>query len=170
MHTQANTAAASTCVGKYQCATNFPGPTGLGASFNRALWAAKGEVTAPSTYPHPPQRQHSPLRLLSWRAMPPPRPALTTAHCSRSSPLRRAKVISTELRAISNANGVRGIGGLPQYRRVGTSAFGPNLNIIRDPRYGRNSELPGEDPMLTGVIPDPRSRVTYDLMSASDLI
>lgn len=32
---------------------------------------------------------------------------------------------------------------------IGTSAFGPNLNMIRDPRYGRNSELPSEDPFLT---------------------
>ena len=26
----------------------------------------------------------------------------------------------------------------------------PNLNIARDPRYGRTSELPGEDPFLSG--------------------
>lgn len=30
------------CIGPNQCATEFPGPTGLGASFNRTLWRAKG--------------------------------------------------------------------------------------------------------------------------------
>ena len=78
------------------------GPTGLGASFNRKMWAAKG------------------------------------------------KVLSTEMRAFSNANGHRGMGsnypGHPsaELQYIGTSAFGPNLNIIRDPRYGRNNELPGK--------------------------
>ena len=101
---------AAQCLGPNQCATVFPGPTGLGASFNRDLWTKKGEV------------------------------------------------MSTELRAFANARWYRG----RRYRRgqtqqpeekwfVGTSAFGPNLNIIRDPRYGRNSELPSEDPMLTGA-------------------
>ena len=28
---------------------------------------------------------------------------------------------------------------------------GPNINMVKDPRYGRNSELAGEDPFLTGV-------------------
>ena len=27
---------------------------------------------------------------------------------------------------------------------------GPNINLLRDPRYGRNSELPSEDPLLAG--------------------
>ena len=27
--------------------------------------------------------------------------------------------------------------------------YGPNINVVKDPRYGRNSELPGEDPVLT---------------------
>lgn len=29
--------------------------------------------------------------------------------------------------------------------------FGPNINIARDPRFGRTSELPGEDPFLSGL-------------------
>lgn len=33
---------------------------------------------------------------------------------------------------------------------VGLTGFGPNINIVRDPRFGRNSELPSEDPFLAG--------------------
>lgn len=104
---ECNTGVASQCLGPDKCATTFPGPTGLGASFDHELWAAKGQV------------------------------------------------MSTEMRAFSNARWYRGIGasypGHPAAGAafIGTSAFGPNLNIIRDPRYGRNSELPGEDPHLT---------------------
>ena len=39
---ETNTAVASTCLGPNKCSTNYPGPTGLGASFNRTLWGAKG--------------------------------------------------------------------------------------------------------------------------------
>ena len=31
------------------------------------------------------------------------------------------------------------------------SGFGPNMNVQRDPRFGRNTELPSEDPFLTGI-------------------
>jgi beta-glucosidase-like glycosyl hydrolase len=34
--------------------------------------------------------------------------------------------------------------------KIGLTGFGPNINIVRDPRFGRNSELPGEDPVLSG--------------------
>jgi beta-glucosidase-like glycosyl hydrolase len=34
---------------------------------------------------------------------------------------------------------------------IGLNGWGPNINIIRDPRFGRNSELPTEDPVLSGV-------------------
>ena len=34
---------------------------------------------------------------------------------------------------------------------MSSSRFGPNINIARDPRFGRNSELPGEDPLLSGT-------------------
>ncbi len=75
---ECNTGVASKCIGPNQCATTFPGPTGLGASFDRSLWAAKGQV------------------------------------------------ISTEMRAFSNANWIRGIS--DSSARIGTSAFGPNLS------------------------------------------
>jgi beta-glucosidase-like glycosyl hydrolase len=40
---ETNTAVASACLGD-KCATTFSGPTGLAASFNRTMWATKGEV------------------------------------------------------------------------------------------------------------------------------
>jgi beta-D-xylosidase 4 len=45
-------------------------------------------------------------------------------------------VISTEARAANNEN------------RVGLNFFTPNINIFRDPRWGRGQETPGEDPFL----------------------
>jgi beta-glucosidase-like glycosyl hydrolase len=76
---ECNTGVASQCLGPEKCATTFPGPTGLGASFDRDLWSAKGQV------------------------------------------------MSTEMRAFSNANWHRGISG-PKPSLIGTSAFGPNLS------------------------------------------
>ncbi len=75
---ECNTGVASSCYGPGQCSTTFAGPTGLGASFDRETWAAKGTV------------------------------------------------LSTEMRAFSNHNWHRstGVGDL-----IGTSAFGPNLNV-----------------------------------------
>lgn len=82
-----NTGVASECLGPNQCATTFAGPTGLGAAFNRTMWAVKGTV------------------------------------------------LSTEMRAFSNANWYRAPSTVTsQFEYIGTSAFGPNLNIIRDPR------------------------------------
>eukprot|EP01116_Phalansterium_solitarium_P015449 TRINITY_DN3413_c0_g2_i1.p2 TRINITY_DN3413_c0_g2~~TRINITY_DN3413_c0_g2_i1.p2 ORF type:complete len:747 (-),score=307.36 TRINITY_DN3413_c0_g2_i1:314-2554(-) len=99
---ETNTGVASACYGPQQCATTFIGPEGLGASFNRSSWWAKGDV------------------------------------------------ISSELRAFSNANWHRDDNSQPQFYLIGLDGFGPNINIVRDPRFGRNSELPGEDPFLTG--------------------
>jgi beta-glucosidase-like glycosyl hydrolase len=97
---ETNSGAGSECLAENKCATNFPGPTGLAASFNRTLWRLKGEV------------------------------------------------ISSEQRAQNNVGGSRGYE--PPYSKIGLTAFGPNVNIARDPRFGRISELPGEDPYLTG--------------------
>eukprot|EP00731_Ephydatia_muelleri_P031007 Em0022g521a len=47
-----------------------------------------------------------------------------------------AVTISTEARAMYN-NG-----------RAGLTYFAPNINLFRDPRWGRGQETPGEDPYL----------------------
>jgi beta-D-xylosidase 4 len=49
---------------------------------------------------------------------------------------RMASVISTEARAFNNEG------------RAGLSFFTPNINIFRDPRWGRGEETVGEDPFL----------------------
>lgn len=58
---------------------------------------------------------------------------------------RIGDVISTEARAKSNA--------LPRgdrKRYQGLTIWSPNINIFRDPRWGRGQETYGEDPYLTG--------------------
>ncbi|HET7222793.1 MAG TPA: glycoside hydrolase family 3 N-terminal domain-containing protein, partial [Rhodanobacteraceae bacterium] len=55
-------------------------------------------------------------------------------------------VVSTEARARFNALGShRGHG-----RYQGLTIWSPNINIDRDPRWGRGQETYGEDPYLTG--------------------
>ena len=97
--TEANTQVGGACVAADRCPTTFPGPLGVAASFNRSLWARKGEV------------------------------------------------LGTELRALVNAGWHRGVAA----DRVGLTAFGPNVNLARDPRWGRASETAGEDPTLAGA-------------------
>lgn len=48
-----------------------------------------------------------------------------------------ASVISTEARAMNNQG------------QAGITFFTPNINVFRDPRWGRGQETPGEDPYLT---------------------
>ncbi len=59
---------------------------------------------------------------------------------------RAGDIVSTEARvkfAESQARGERG-----RYR--GLTLWSPNINIFRDPRWGRGQETYGEDPLLTG--------------------
>ncbi|MES1164528.1 MAG: glycoside hydrolase family 3 N-terminal domain-containing protein, partial [Verrucomicrobiota bacterium] len=61
---------------------------------------------------------------------------------------RVATAVSDEARAKYNlAQGRR-----QQGRYHGLTFFSPNLNIFRDPRWGRGQETFGEDPMLTGAM------------------
>ena len=46
--------------------------------------------------------------------------------------------MGTEARAFSNLG------------HAGLTFWAPNVNIFRDPRWGRGQETPGEDPYLTG--------------------
>ncbi|MEG0807313.1 MAG: glycoside hydrolase family 3 C-terminal domain-containing protein [Alistipes sp.] len=58
-------------------------------------------------------------------------------------------ITSTEARAIYNQANRTGKGGL-QYK--GLTFWTPNINIFRDPRWGRGQETYGEDPYLTGLL------------------
>lgn len=51
--------------------------------------------------------------------------------------LKNGQVVSTEARAMYNV----GLAGL--------TYWSPNINIFRDPRWGRGQETPGEDPLLS---------------------
>lgn len=59
-----------------------------------------------------------------------------------------ASVISTEARAKYNQSKV--FGGTEIYQ--GITIWSPNINIFRDPRWGRGQETYGEDPYLTSVM------------------
>ncbi|HMD61635.1 MAG TPA: glycoside hydrolase family 3 N-terminal domain-containing protein, partial [Opitutaceae bacterium] len=61
--------------------------------------------------------------------------------------LRIADVISTEFRAKNNAVVAQTGGGTGRYE--GLTVWSPNVNIFRDPRWGRGQETYGEDPFLT---------------------
>ncbi len=59
-----------------------------------------------------------------------------------------ASIISTEARAKYNENQAKGDHGI--YK--GLTMWSPNVNIFRDPRWGRGQETYGEDPYLTGIL------------------
>ena len=59
---------------------------------------------------------------------------------------RVGEVISTEARAKYNQYKTFGETGIYQ----GLTCWSPNINIFRDPRWGRGHETYGEDPYLTG--------------------
>ncbi len=59
-----------------------------------------------------------------------------------------ADVISTEARAKNNAAMALSGGDTKIYQ--GLTIWSPNINIFRDPRWGRGQETYGEDPFLTG--------------------
>lgn len=63
--------------------------------------------------------------------------------------LKMGTIISTEARAIYNESFKNGLsGGIYQ----GLTFWTPNINIFRDPRWGRGQETYGEDPYLTSVL------------------
>ena len=61
-----------------------------------------------------------------------------------------ADVISTEARAIDNDYRAHHNGDSKGY--FGLTFWSPNINIFRDPRWGRGQETYGEDPFLTGTL------------------
>ena len=61
---------------------------------------------------------------------------------------KTADVISTEARAMYNIFDNKGM----RTEYTGLTFWSPNINIFRDPRWGRGHETYGEDPFLTGEI------------------
>lgn len=62
---------------------------------------------------------------------------------------RTGEIISTEARAVYNGSRLKGEHG-KQYK--GLTFWTPNINIFRDPRWGRGQETYGEDPYLTAIM------------------
>ncbi|MDF7815803.1 glycoside hydrolase family 3 C-terminal domain-containing protein [Hymenobacter sp. YC55] len=62
--------------------------------------------------------------------------------------LRMATITSDEARAVHHEYARRGERGIYQ----GLTFWTPNINIFRDPRWGRGQETYGEDPYLTGQL------------------
>ncbi|SFF72880.1 beta-glucosidase [Novosphingobium sp. CF614] len=60
---------------------------------------------------------------------------------------RVGTAVSTEARAKYN-----GLTGKDRRRYQGLTIWSPNINIFRDPRWGRGQETYGEDPVLTGAL------------------
>ncbi|KAL8058446.1 hypothetical protein ABFX02_03G018700 [Erythranthe guttata] len=67
-----------------------------------------------------------------------PQVILTAATFDENLWYRIAKAIGTEARAIYNEGEAQGM-----------TFWSPNVNIFRDPRWGRGQETPGEDPFMT---------------------
>eukprot|EP00301_Raphidiophrys_heterophryoidea_P003378 c11525_g1_i1.p1 GENE.c11525_g1_i1~~c11525_g1_i1.p1 ORF type:complete len:806 (-),score=183.58 c11525_g1_i1:74-2326(-) len=66
-------------------------------------------------------------------------PQVISTACSFNTTLFRmiGEAVGTEARAFHNLG------------RAGLTMWAPNINIFRDPRWGRGQETPGEDPYLT---------------------
>ncbi len=62
--------------------------------------------------------------------------------------LKTASIISDEARAKYHHSVSQNSKAIPQY--YGLTFWTPNINIFRDPRWGRGQETYGEDPYLTG--------------------
>ncbi|AAF17692.1 F28K19.27 [Arabidopsis thaliana] len=69
-----------------------------------------------------------------------PQVILTAASFDSYEWFRIAQVIGKEARGVYNAGQANGM-----------TFWAPNINIFRDPRWGRGQETPGEDPMMTGT-------------------
>ncbi|VVA13772.1 PREDICTED: probable beta-D-xylosidase [Prunus dulcis] len=68
-----------------------------------------------------------------------PQVILTAASFNEHLWYRIGQVIGTEARALYNAG-----------QATGMTFWAPNINIFRDPRWGRGQETPGEDPLVVG--------------------
>ncbi|KAG0496495.1 hypothetical protein HPP92_001186 [Vanilla planifolia] len=64
---------------------------------------------------------------------------LSAATFNESLWKKMGEVVSTEARAMYNLG------------HTGLTFWSPNINVVRDPRWGRTMETPGEDPLTVGI-------------------
>ena len=132
---ETNTAVASRCLRPGKCSVNYPGPTGLGAAMNRTLWYNKG---------HNMGNEIRAFNNLRWYRMTGDAPN-SLIGLNGYGP---------------NLNIARDRSHSAQYVCCFVASFVPPLvcgvarlsdSCTGAARYGRTSELPGEDPFLTGT-------------------
>ena len=102
--------------GSVACATNFPLPMAVGATFNSSLVAALGSMMAKE------------LRALRLEGA-----------CEHHRRRLRAAGVPHSLSEGKDAC-------------IGLDTWAPNININRDPRWGRNWEVASEDPYHSGEV------------------
>ena len=73
--------------------------------------------------------------------------AMLAASFNRTLWYTKGTVIASEIRAMYHTKSKR----QPMFDTyIGLHGYGPNVNLMRDPRWGRNQEVPSEDPFLSG--------------------
>ena len=78
-----------------------------------------------------------------------PNPVNMGASFNKSLWANMARIIGTEARALYIAGATEAFNYPRPY--IGLDCWSPNININHDPRWGRNQEVPSEDPMVNGV-------------------
>jgi beta-D-xylosidase 4 len=74
-------------------------------------------------------------------------PAMMAASFNRELWFAKGDVISNEMRAYYHSKSKRGN---KANSPIGLHGYAPSVNLMRDPRWGRNQEVPSEDPFLSG--------------------
>nr|TKS16683.1 hypothetical protein D5086_0000021140 [Populus alba] len=80
----------------------------------------------------------------------------TTASFNKSLRKTIGQAVSTEARAMYNLG------------RAGLTYWSPNINVVRDPRWGRIAETPGEDPFVVGTYASNYVRGLQDVEGAGE--
>jgi beta-D-xylosidase 4 len=92
-----------------------------------------------------------------------PNPNLMGSSFNRSVWRQMGSVIGVELRSLW----LQGVGEAHENNlpHIGLDCWSPNINLVRDPRWGRNLETPSEDPLVCGAF---GAEVTRGLQEGSD--
>lgn len=120
--------------GTIKAATSFPQVILTAASFDTSLWHRIGQVSQCSTL-YSTKYIRSYIFLLVFGICQCLESVMFIVICE----CFEWKAIGTEARAVYN-NG----------QASGLTFWAPNINVFRDPRWGRGQETPGEDPLVTG--------------------